>query len=200
MKLRIILLSWLLVFLALFSGVAETSSAQDQICISEWNWDSGVVNLFTGVIDLSSLPAADEATIRVLADYSPREEELEYNNPVFTVVNGKRIAILRQSDTITITQDHDNQVISFEGSLKMPEKGHLQRVVLSVMILDGKGEEIRRITEAVGRGGGSGAQEAGVFYISFNINILLIGFAASALLVWGMVFYRYNRMKKRKQE
>ena len=199
MRLRILSFFCLFVFLFPAPCSGETVGGTDQIRIGEWNWDPGVVNTFSGSVDVSSL-AGQEITLRISADFNTSEDTGDSSGPVFTVINGKRVTVLRQSDTATITPEGNDPAVTFEGSLKMPEKGHLQRIGLTVVLTDGNGKEIRRITETADRNDGSGDTASGVFYIPFNINVLLTAFSCAALIVWGAVCWKYLAKRKKKQE
>ena len=145
---------------AFFSAQCEGFHIADS---EEWSWEPGSYNTFTGEIDLSAY-IGTELTIQMSSDLPAEEENVK--NPVFTVVDGKRITVLRQSGTAFYVPDENDSCLTFTGGIKLPVKNHIRRISFLFSVSDGTG------------------RTDGVFYLPVNIGIITIIFLLAAVLVW----------------
>ena len=161
----------------------------------EWSWDTGAYNTFDGEIDLAEY-AGQELTVVMSSDLPYNDAVDADKHPVFTVVNGSRITMLRQSDTAQFTPETGNTVLAFSGSLKLPEKKHAQQITFTFRILDAGGKELKKETARL-----EGAEAAGntAFYIAADINVIAACTGAAAVLVWAAAVIRNRLVKKKKK-
>ena len=100
MKHRSLLLIILTIFIITF-GIALSESAQTDIfSYGEWDWDNESLNAFNGSIDVSQW-AGTELTLMMKAEFEPKSESASEIVPKYTHFNGKRLPMLKQSDTMT---------------------------------------------------------------------------------------------------
>ena len=97
MKLRVLNLILFAILLICCTNAVCEHTAQIQITADneEWSWDPGAYNQFSGRIDLVEF-CGKELTIRISTDLSYGGAPEEDHNPLFTVVNGHRITMLKQ--------------------------------------------------------------------------------------------------------
>ncbi len=192
-KKRLICLLWLLLCsLGLCLAEGEIP-AGEQLLAQDWDWDPSVVNAFEGALDLSAVPAGP-VTLRVQAVFDPAAEA---ESPVFTVVNGNRITILHQSDTVTLTPEEVSPLLPFSGTLRMPASGRFSQVELSVTALDASGQVLRTLSETVSRSPVRVDASEGVFRIPFEIRTVALYLGIAAVLVWAIVLWREVSIRKR---
>ena len=195
MRFRIILLAVLAAVLACGAALGE-SAETDSITFGEWDWDNESVNAFSGALDLSPWTGT-ELTIELKAGFEPQSESASEVIPKFTHFNGKRLPMLKQSDTMAFTPEEGQGTVGFEGSLQMPEKDHYQKITLELTVTGTDGKELKKITATVSTGGDSGAQRGNIFYIPFEIRTAAMIIAGAAALVWCLAILR-NRILNRK--
>lgn len=196
MRFRNIFLIMLTVLFITFGIALGDNSETDNISYGEWDWDNEALNAFTGSLDVSQW-SGTELTFQMKAIFEPQSESASEINPKFTHFNGKRLPMLKQSNSYTYTPGND-QTIGFEGSLQMPEKDHYQKISIDLTVTDSSGKELEKITVTVSTGSGDNVVQRGnIFYIPFEIRTLAIIIAAFAALVWCAVIIR-NRVLNRK--
>lgn len=147
----------------------------------EWSWEPGAYNTFTGEIDLSAYTGT-ELTIQMSSDL-PAEEE-NGRNPVFTVIDGKRITVLRQSGTAFYTPDKNAPCLTFTGGIKLPVKNHIRRISFLFSIFDGNGQELDHVSYILSAGEDGAGRADGVFYLPVHIGTITIVLLLAAVLVW----------------
>lgn len=192
-KKRLICLLWLLLCGLGLCFAENASPAGEQLLTQDWDWEPSVVNAFEGVLDLSAAPAGP-VTLRVQAVFEPAAEA---EAPVFTVVNGSRITILHQSDTVTLTPEEVSPLLPFSGTLRMPASGRFSQVELSVTALDASGQVLRTLTEPVSRSPVRVAASEGVFRIPFDIRTVALYLGIAAVLLWAVVLWREVSIRKK---
>ena len=162
-----------------FSGEAEN----DRIVPGEWDWEPEALNTYSGTIDLKDF-SGEDTTLCLQAVFEPADPSASDIFPRFTSVDGRRITMLEQSDTIHCTPQEGQTAIRFEGSLKMPEKGHYRniRIVLSASCQDGARQ--KQITGDISAGSGETNNTGRVFYIPFRIGTVTIVLSSAALVIW----------------
>ena len=160
----------------------------------EWSWSRGAYNTFSGQIDLTGCPAG-EVKICMTADLPYNSDTEQKSMPVFTSVNGKRIVMAKQSDTVQVTYDDEKASIAFSASFRLPEKQHITSVPLKFRLTDTDGHELKIITGRIE----SGEERSGrPFYIPVDINQITLILAAAAAFVWIIVLIR-NLPTRKKQ-
>jgi len=173
----------LLLFLA-HGAVAEEN---DALRTEEWKWDPGYVNSFTGSLDLSAF-AGIEITLRVTAGAEPAPEDEGALQPVFVIVDGKRIVMLSQTDTAKVIAGE--APLAFECSLRMPEGKRLRSVNLQVLAVDGEGKELARTGKTIYASLLGGGSNGGAFRIPFEIRTAALWTGAAAAVLWGIALFR----------
>ena len=173
--------------LALIFCCSTAACEEPAVCTIQtgegWSWSRGAFNTFSGKIDLSGC-SGKELTVMMSTDLDYDEENEQNGMPVFTAVNGKRIVMTKQSDTAMVTLDSDSLQMVFDGSLRLPEKGHYSQM---------------RFDFRINSGGNSGDKLNNTFYIPFNIEIVTVGLGITSAAVWLTVLamrrskYKSNR-------
>ena len=102
--------------------------------------------------------------------------------PVFVVVDGKRIVMLSQTDTQQ--QTAGETPLEFTCSLRMPEERRLSSVVLRVQALDGAGNELTRTEKTLYASILGGRSTGDVFRAPFEIRTAALWTAAAAAVLW----------------
>ena len=197
MKLRIFIVTAVCV-LILYSG-AVFSEAYTAVQIEtgeEWSWDPGNYNLFSGHIQLSSF-AGQELTVAMTTDLS--YDDGEEHNPLFTVIDGKRIPMRQQSNRTVYTPAEGTQSLSFSGSITLPAKEHVKHIVFQFHILDVYGNELALITDEVSVWDNDPASVAGSFYISCNTGRIAAIAGGAAIVIWAVVLIRSLLIRKKKR-
>ena len=198
MRIGKILLALLSVFL-LICGIAsaENTGSTDSITYDEWDWDNESVNTFTGSLDLSQWRGT-EVTLEMKAAFEPNSEAASEIIPKFTHINGSRLTMLEQRDNFTWTPETDQAVISFSGSLQMPEKDHYQKITIDLKAVDPEDKVLKKTSVTISKGGSGSSQTGSIFYIPFEIRTAAIIIAAAAAVVWCLAVFR-NRVLNRKK-
>ncbi len=197
MKLKRFLIITVLLLLTGSLPTVLAESGPDAVVIpdEEWSWSRGAYNTFTGQIDLSGCDA-DELIVSVSTDLSYNNDTEQQSMPVFTSVNGKRIVMTKQSDTVHISSENANGIMDFSGSLRLPEKKHVETISFVFSINDQNGHEIKTATcriEAADKTKGNNIQ---TFYISVSVNLITIILAISAVMIWTIVFIKRHNAKR----
>lgn len=198
MKLRITGFVLFAVLLICCTTAVCEHTAEIQISANddEWSWDPGAYNQFSGQIDLSEYKGK-ELTIKVSTDLIYGGDPDEDHNPLFTVVNGHRITMLKQKSSAVFTPDQENTAFSFSASLKLPEKGHVRSIRLDFRIIDENGNELRSLRESISAGNNTAGRENGTFYIPVDISTVIWIIAAAAVLTWSVVLLRAIILNKK---
>ncbi len=162
------------------AGNCESMNAARIIPGEEWSWKTGANNIFDGELDLHEYPD-HEVTICMTSDLPYEESEKAEKSPVFTIVSGKRIQMLKQSNTARCTIDKDNPVVSFSGRFILPEKKHVNSITFQFTVTDENGREI---TKAAAQISGSGNTNDRQFFIPVDINMITAILIAAAVIIW----------------
>ena len=197
MKLKryIIITVLLLLTVSLMNALAESGTEAVVIPDEEWSWSRGAYNTFTGQIGLSGCEAG-ELTVSVSTDLPYNNDTEQQSMPVFTSVNGKRIVMTKQSDTIHISPVNTDEKITFSGSFRLPEKTHVDKISFVFSIKDQNGLEIKTVTCRVEADDEAKGTNINPFYIPVSINVITIILTVSAVLVWTIVFIKSHTAKK----
>ena len=123
----------------------------------------------------------------------------EDHNPLFTVVDGKRIPMRQQSSSTVFTPGGESSMLAFSGSIKLPEKEHVKHIEFQFRILDNTGRELTRITDEVSVRDNDTAAAAGSFYISWNIGRITIIAGTAAIIIWAVVLLRSLIIRKKER-
>lgn len=188
--------------LALIFCCSTAACEEPAVCTIQtgegWSWSRGAFNTFSGKIDLSGC-SGKELTVMMSTDLDYDEENEQNGMPVFTAVNGKRIVMTKQSDTAMVTLDSDSLQMVFDGSLRLPEKGHYSQITFTFTVSGTDGSEQKRFDFRINSGGNSGDKLNNTFYIPFNIEIVTVGLGITSATVWLTVLamrrskYKSNR-------
>ena len=198
MRFRVIMLALLAAAFVSAVAVAAGEARNDGFTYDEWDWDNESVNTFTGTIDLGQWSGKD-ITLQMTADFEPKSKAASGYEPKITHFNGKRLAMLEQSNTITCMPEPGQADTPFSASVQMPEKGHYQKIVINLAVLDHDGRELKKISGVVSKNGESTVQTGSIFYIPFEIRSVALIIAASALLIWCFAIIRNRLLNKKVQ-
>ena len=198
MKKRVLSIVLFTVILFCCTSAVCEHNAEIQITASsdEWSWDPGAYNQFSGKIDLSEF-CGREITIKMTTDLSYGGDPDEDHSPLFTVVNGHRITMLKQKSSAVFTPEKENAVLDFSASIKLPEKGHVRSIRLTFSIVDENGTELRNLQDVISAGDNAAGRENGTFYIPYDIGTLICVITAAAAVIWAIVLIRGVIKKKR---
>ena len=197
MKIRILNLVLFVILLICCTNAVCEHTAQLQITADneEWSWDPGAYNQFSGRIDLTEF-CGKELTIKVSTDLSYGGDPEEDHNPLFTVVNGHRITMLKQKSSAVFTPETENAAFEFSASIKLPEKGHVRSIKLDFRIVDETGTELMKLQDIISAGENAAGRENGTFYIPYDIGTIIWIITAAAAAVWAVVLIRSVITKK----
>ena len=178
------------------SAIGETNEPV-LIPDEDWSWSRGAYNTFTGQIDLSDC-IGSEVTVQ-LSTSLPYNTGTEIQSmPVFTSVNGKRIVMTKQSDSIQIIPDGQNPTMFFSASFRLPEKQHVSTVTVFFHVSDMSGKEIKTVSGCIENHGNSTDNQNNPFYIPVDISVITIAASSAAAAVWIIVAARRIYRKKKK--
>ena len=194
-KRYIIITVLLLVTGCLMDALAESGLEAVVIPDEEWSWSRGAYNTFTGQIELNGCEA-EELMVSVSTDLPYNNDTEQQSMPVFTSVNGKRIVMTKQSDTVYISPDNTDEMITFSGSFRLPEKTRIDKISFIFSIKDQNGIEIKTATCRIEAADETKGTNTNPFYIPVSINLITIILAVSAVLVWTIVFIKSHTAKK----
>ena len=184
------------ILLFITSSQSEGNSATLIVPGEEWSWSRGTYNTFSGQIDLSDCPSG-EVTIRMFTDLSYDEDSEQDSKPVFTSVNGKRIVMTKQSDTVLFSTDSDHPMLEFSASFRMPEKVHVSSVSFIFRVTDKEGNEWKTFSEKIESTGNGTDKTDSSFYIPVDINMITLVLGMTAALIWSIVLIRNRRREKK---
>ena len=195
MKVRIVILSVICMLILCYSAAYSEEYAAVHIETGEeWSWDPGSYNLFSGTMQLTPF-AGHELTINMTTNLLYGDDE--DHNPLFTVVDGKRIPMRQQSNSTVITPGGESSLLAFSGSIKLPEKGHVKHIEFQLQILDHTGRELTRITDEISVRDNNTAAASGSFYIPWDIGTITIIAGTAAIMIWTVVLLRSLVLRKK---
>ena len=183
-------------------GLCEGSLSVSLAPGDEWSWARGSYNTFTGVIDLSAF-TGQEVIVSMGTEMAYDPDKESKSVPVFTSLNGNRITMMKQSPSVRLTVDADSAVTTFTGALRLPEKGRVSTVPLTIRVQDSEGvilsESAGKIEEV------RDPAQKSAFYIPFDINRITMYSAIAAGAVWVLaaaliIVNRENKKHYRSQE
>ena len=181
------------VFLLLICSLNTVFSEPGQEAViipdNEWSWSRGAYNTFSGQIDLSDC-TGEELTISISADLPYDTDSEQMSMPVFTSVNGKRIVMTKQSDTVQITPENGDGIISFSASFRLPEKKNVEKASFVFSVKDQNGQELKTVSGFVEAAADQKGKTQNPFYIPVSINTITIILTIAAVLVWIIVIVR----------
>ena len=179
------------------AALAEESGQASLVQGEEWSWSRGAYNSISGQIELSDYPGMD-LTVSVRAELPYTEAEQE-SLPVFTSVNGKRIVMTKQSDTVQFTPEADRTAMAFSVSFRLPDKQYVSIVPLVFTVRDDTGNELCTIRGRIDSDEDGSGQSGSPFYIPADIGQITAIIAGAAAGIWIIVIIRgIYRKKKRK--
>ena len=161
----------------------------------EWSWDPGTKNVFDGEIDLSEY-SGQEMTICMKSDLPYQSEDELAGSPVFTVVNGKRITMLKQCDTARCTPTEEDPVMHFSARFTMPAENRVYRIVFQFTVTDASGKEVSKYNTEISAGK---AGAAGPFYIPADIRMITVIIFIAAAAIWAAAVLIHCGCRKRKR-
>ena len=182
----------------LLNVFAESEPEAVVIPEEEWSWSRGAYNTFTGQIYLSGC-GSGELTVSVSTDLPYNKDTEQQSMPVFTSVNGKRIVMTKQSDSVHIKHEDTDSLMDFSGSFRLPEKTHVEKVSFIFSIKDQNGHEIKSVTCRIEADENSKGKNDNPFYIPVSIDMITIILTAAAVMIWTIVFIK-NRIAKKSYE
>ena len=147
----------------------------------EWSWEPGAENIFDGIISLKEY-AGQELTICMNSDLPYQNEEEQTGSPVFTSVNGKRITMMKQSDTAKFLPSEEMPDMNFSARFTMPSEKRVYSMTLQFALIDESGNTIKTIDTGI-KAGQDGAAD-GPFYIPADISTITMIICIAAALVW----------------
>ena len=154
-----------------------------QIIPDEWAWDPGAINSFRGELDLSDYKGK-EIKIHLNTDLPTDDESDTDNTPVFTTINGKRITVLKQSDTVLFSPDKDLSIFCFTGQIRLPKKHRVREIRFSMKIYDGDENELGMFESSIRFADTGFGRSEGSFYIPINIRVITLSLITVAILIW----------------
>ncbi len=192
MRKRTILAILIILFMMVTAaGNSESNNIARIIPDEEWSWKTGANNIFEGEMDLKDYPGG-EVSISMTCDLPYEESEKTEKSPVFTIVNGKRIQMLKQSSTARCSIDKENPVVSFSGRIILPEKKHVNSITFQFTVTDENGREISKAETLIA---GNGEINDRQFYIPVDIKVITAILSTAAVLIWIAVLLK--KMKKK---
>ena len=190
----------LTVFLAVcFCTAAGEDFSPDRITAGEeWSWNPGANNTFDGAIDLSDY-IGREITVEMSVDLEYDAETERDSMPVFTVINGKRITMLKQTNTIRCTPDAEKPSIQYTGRITLPEKQHADSITFQFRLSDESGLELKTVSCQIADESSEAGSAGNRFYIHFPIQTITLILGMTAALVWAFNLARFIRIRKQKR-
>ena len=194
-KANLILMAFLF-FLCCFSFAhCETEQETAIIPSEEWSWARGAYNTFSGTIDLSGCNG--ELTVCLKTDLPYNTESEQQSLPVFTSVNGKRIVMTKQSDTVHFTPESDKREMTFSASFKLPDKQHVESVQFTFIVKDQKGTVLKTVTGRIESNEKGSGRNNNIFYISADMKLITYIILMISALVWISVLIRQLQDKRK---
>ena len=200
MKRRLMILLISLILLIVPEICRSETTDRDGARPAEWKWNPGSVNTFTGEIDLSAF-SGQKLNIQLLSDLPVEQNSENESNPVFLIINGKRIPVLKQGDTAVFTPGEGNTSFSYTGQIILPGKHRVRAVLFTLRITDENNQAIRTIHSSVTYQDTASGRSDGSFYIPYDIEKLTVILCLAASVVWTAVFCIciLNRRKNRNE-
>ena len=178
------------------AALCEQAPVDEIVSDEDWSWNPGSYNSFSGTVDLS--PCDGETfTLHISTDLPENSPAGETLMPVFTVVNGKRITMLNQSDTVQAVSKGEESMIRFSGSIGLPEKDRVRRIAFRLTVLDAAGQEVKAFSSIVSIRDDDTDRLAGSFYIPFRIERVTLILSAAAVLIWMFAVVRCRTCGKK---
>ena len=163
----------------------------------EWSWSRGAYNTFTGQIGLKDYTGM-ELTVNIRAELPYTDAEQE-SLPVFTSVNGKRIVMTKQSDTVRFTPVEERPEMAFSVSFRLPDKQYVTSVPFAFTVRDDAGNELCTIRGRIDSEDNGSGKAGNPFHIPADIGLITAVTAGTAVGIWIIVIIRgILRKKKRK--
>ena len=159
----------------------------------EWSWENGAYNTFEGTVDLSGLEGK-KLSIEMSSDLTYDAEAEQESRPVFVIVNGKRITMMKQSGTVQYQPEKEDPVLRFSGRLRLPQALRFHRITFMFEVKDEEGNLLRTVTADLG---GNSAND--VFYIPVDIRTISVIIAIAAAAVWTAALARNRHIRKNKE-
>ena len=178
------------------AAICEESGQAELVPSEEWSWSRGAYNTFSGQIDLKAYNGT-EVTVTVRAEMPYADTETD-SMPVFTSVNGKRIVMTKQSDTVRFTPDADRPAMAFSVSFRLPEKQYVSSAPFVFTVSDASGNELCTIRGRIDSDEGGSGQAANPFHIPADIGLITAIIAGAAAGIWIIVIIRGILRKKEK--
>jgi len=174
---------------------AAGEDAGNQVTADDWSWDPNTVNTFTGTLDLTAWSGM-QVTLKAEAVFSPAREEAEGAAPLFVIVDGRRIVMLKQKDTAETTAG--SAPVSFTCSCRMPAEGRYSTVLLRVTAVDGQGNELARAERELYSSPLRPGSAENRLQLPFDAETAALWVAAAAALVWTAGILRRCLTRKNK--
>ena len=174
------------------AGNCENTGSARIIPGEEWSWKNGANNTFDGEIDLSDYEGG-ELNISMTTDLPYDETERAESRPVFTIVNEKRIQMLKQTESARCTIDKESPVITFSGRFRLPEKQRVNQITFQFTVTDETGQEITNVRAAINSGSETNERQ---IYIPVDINTVSAVLICAAAIVWMAVVLKNIHNKK----
>ena len=199
MKIKTLWIPILLVLAAFCRSAAlcEESGQAALVPAEEWSWSRGAYNTFSGQIDLAEYTGTElTVTIRAELPYTDAETE---SLPVFTSVNGKRIVMTKQSDTVRFTPDAERSAMAFSVSFRLPDRQYVSCAPFAFTVSDPDGNELCTIRGRIDSDKDGSGQSGNPFHFPADIGLITAIIAGAAAGTWIIVIIRgILRKKKRK--
>ena len=176
------------------AALCEESGQASLLPGEEWSWARGAYNTFSGQIDLTAYTGT-ELTVTVHSELSYTDAEQE-SLPVFTSVNGKRIVMTKQSDTVSYTPDADRSDMAFSVSFRLPDKQYVSSAPFVFTIRDESGNELCTVRGRIDSDEDGSGQSGSPFYIPADIGQITAVIAGAAAGIWIIVIIRGIYRKK----
>lgn len=191
--------SMVFVLLLPCGSLSDGSAAVFRIAPEEWKWDPGSVNSFSGECDLSAFSGVS-LSIRLSSDLPATDPDSSESVLSFTSLNGHRIAVLEQSDTLEYTpggEESGPETVTFSGQIHLPKKPRVRDINFTLQVLDQAGNEMAVQAYRVSYRDGGSERTKGAFYISADIGSITLICALCAACVWMIALARYIYIRKR---
>ena len=199
MKIRILRIPALLILLicCCVSALCEEAGRVSLVPGEEWSWSRGAYNTFSGQIGLKEHTGTElTVSIRMELPYTETEEQ---SLPVFTSVNGKRIVMTKQSDTVHFTPDADCPDMAFTAAFRLPDSQYVSSVPMVFTVTDADGKELCTIRGRIDSEDNGSGKAGNPFHIPADIGLITAVTAGTAAGIWIIVIIRgIHRKKKRR--
>ena len=161
----------------------------------EWSWEPGANNIIEGELNLTEYIGQD-LTVKILSDLPYANDEEKAGSPVFMNVNGKRITMMKQTDTVEYMPTENEPFMTFSARFTMPGEKRVYGIKFQFSLNDTEGKEIRKFNAEI-NAGENGTE--GPFYIPADIHMITAVICIAAAAVWVSALIM-NRCYKKKQK